>query len=218
MDPLNWEISSNNKQRQIYANLHRELTAKGLSRDQIVALSHQLDVMSPGGSFIAYLNKLRESQVSMMNSNDTQKSQAAIHSESLDKSPLLSPVPSLDFSKIYSTPVPVSKLPSQNIGTSSLVKDSEGSTSLLRIPQKQTSLPAIDTHQRSLPLCMDQGLSKDQRSIYVENHKMTEDSLNKFLDDVKASEIKYRRARRARLKAKRLMKTKTRRSVPAEFG
>ena len=205
MDPLNWEISSNNKQRQIYANLHRELTAKGLSRDQIVALGHQLDVMSPGGSFIAYLNKLRETRPSMASSDSFKPSVGLI---SLDESTLLSSVPRLDLSMIHSTSSPVLQLPLKKISETSTFKAVENST--LSKGKKPNTLPVIGRYQRGLPFCMDESLCKDQRSVYIENHKMTEESLNRFLDGVAASETKYRRARKARLKAKRLKKSITR--------
>lgn len=201
MDPLNWEISSNNKQRVIYANLYRELIAKGLSRDQIIALGHKLDVMSPGGNFLSYIAYLRE----------TRRSTASNEYVAAQSSPLLrtitsatvSLVPPLDFSTI--------DFPSKNAVSEVKMKSckpqpAEVSNNNITKKPKNTELPSLQPSRPRLPFNMDDGLTRDLQSIYIENHNATETAFNKFLDEVKVSESRYKEARKARIKERKRKK------------
>jgi hypothetical protein len=201
-DPLNWEISSNNKQRHIYANLYRELTTKGMTRDQIRSLTQKLNLISPGGDFAAYLIRAW-AEVTASKPAKITGVMPAVRSSILTQSKL--DVPQLDLrvnksclqQKPHLGDLKTAVLPAGLLAASSSSHIAASRSQPGFLPKK------VDAFAKDLPVQMKAGLNVDLQNVYLENHGKVERAYEKFAVSLKEANKCYRKAGRLRRKLKR---------------
>lgn len=196
-DPSSWDIASNNRQSQMYRNLHRELTVKGLLKDPISSLELKLDILSPGGNFLEYVFAMREKYGNNGNVGNKARKQGA--------SPVRvgSSVPPLLFDSTATSL------------TASLKKSKTPiSLAVSRISKTRKLEPLYKSVSAfELPVAMSKGLNSDMSEKFTKNHGETASAYAAFIASVKSAERKYSRARKEHRKAMKIQ-SKSVRTLP----
>ena len=200
-DPNNWEISSNNKQQAIYANLHRELRVKGLSRDPLSMLEVKLDVLSPGGNFQAYLRRLRRDAEGYARQLGLTSDAAEVTSKAVLKAPTVQvsmPVPALNMSLLR----PGAAAASSAVATKPRSPTRSASLPTLKPVVSRGTRGAARRLARSPstagapPMRLPAGLDSEHRAQYAANRAEIVGACEAFDAQVSAADRRYRRTRR----------------------